>query len=135
MTVNEEENHGNEQDALMLCPSCLQENHPDAAFCLNCRSPLGDTVNLDPLRRIPAYGFLYRKASTGSPSKIGLIGMWLIFGPCLLVPPFMLVDDFAWPELISVALYVGFAAFLLYRTTKNYLRQANEQSDEEPSPD
>lgn len=68
-----------------VCPNCLAELQPDAHFCDACGAPISGISVLDPIKQIHATGWMYCKASSGHPRLTVLVGMWLIFGPALLM--------------------------------------------------
>lgn len=63
-----------------VCPSCLAPNTSDAHFCANCNAPLTAHAATDPIYRIWASGHVYAKAAGKPPSRLALLGMWLLFG-------------------------------------------------------
>ena len=69
-----------ENSEKLLCPSCMAENLAVVDFCEKCGSPIGQFVNLDPLKRIYSQGWLYRRAASGRMLPFALLGMWIIFG-------------------------------------------------------
>ncbi len=107
----------------VVCPKCLHANSEAAAFCADCGAPIGMVATIDPIQHIHAEGFGYRSAVEGPPKLIIVIGMWLIFGPTVLVVPFIIRDasSFGDPGSIFFGLIVLCYAIILYRTTKNYI--------------
>ena len=112
-----------EPDEEIVCPSCLSSNATRAVFCTGCGAPLGLISTIDPFQSTQAEGFAYRSAVDGAPSRVVLIGMWLIFAPPaigLLAALAMSAMDDLWEN----AAFLPFGAvspIILYRTTKNYL--------------
>ena len=86
-------------------------------------------------------GFAYRRAVDGPPSKVILIGMWLLFGPSLLLVPFIFSDVQPGNEANGFfgdafgrayfAAYLLMSIVILYRTTANYIskRKISEPGD------
>lgn len=105
----------------VICPKCLLSNSPAAAFCADCGAPLGRMATIDPIQHIYAEGFSYRAAVDGPPSRIILLGMWLLFGPTAILGPCMLFAGRGPFETIAASLWSACSIVLLYRTTKNYL--------------
>lgn len=64
----------------VLCPNCMAENLPARDFCESCGCPIGQFVNVDPLKRIYSQGWLFRRTVSSRITPIVLWGMWLIFG-------------------------------------------------------
>jgi hypothetical protein len=134
-------NEESENTERVLCPSCMSENLPTVDFCEKCGCPIGQFVNLDPLKRIYSQGWLYRRSASGRIPPIVLLGMWLIFGIGLATSVLTMVhigfsdavysDQLVWFNLPFVLL----CAAILYRVTKNYLRcrgsdRTNEDENE-----
>ena len=122
----------------IVCPKCLLVNDPGAAFCVDCGTPIGAVANLEPMQHIFSEGYGYRSAVEGPPSRIVLIGIWLLFtlpaASCVL---FLFsggadrVQDWLFVGMVSVPSIV-----ILYRTTHNYLlksRAAKISADESQS--
>jgi len=121
-----------EAEAGVVCPKCLLANSPSAAFCADCGAPIGMVAAIDPIQRIGAEGFAYRSAVDGPPKLVIVIGMWLLFGPPVVVVPVLIFQcwesGFPLPGgllLLGMSLVLGLlgtgSACILYRATKNYL--------------
>src|SRR3954470_10095703 len=91
MGIESAANRGSEDG--VLCPKCLLANSPGAAFCTDCGAPIGMVATIDPIQHIHAEGFAYRSAVDGPPNRIVLAGMWLLFGPAVLIGPGMLFNS------------------------------------------
>jgi len=121
-----------EQPEQILCPGCLAKNPPLAHFCTECGAPLSALSVIGPWERIQASGFAYREAVSGSPKKIILIGIWLLFFPGLVATAFWIgvmmpsLEGGGWRQLGEIAI-LGFACAvcigILIRTTTNYLKK------------
>ncbi len=117
-------------DAALVCPSCLTESTSPGDFCTHCGAPLGATTTLDPLKSVYATGWMYRRAASGRPARIKLLGMWLIFGPALFigVAGLLRVRDLrsaTISDLFILALVLAFLTInvlILHRTTWSYFR-------------
>jgi hypothetical protein len=72
-------------EAQPVCPHCLAPIHPYDNFCSACNAPVSAIAAMDPLASVYAEGRAYQNATTGRPRLIVLLGVWLIFGPALLV--------------------------------------------------
>lgn len=136
-------NNTNRTDENVLCPSCMTTNAQSNDFCEKCGCPIGQFVNLDPLKRIYSTGWLYRRTASGRITPIACLGMWLIFGPGLLLSIFFLLEPMfgnsdSTGHMYLLHLVSGLlCAVILYRVTKNYLRwrgssTPNHISDEHP---
>jgi hypothetical protein len=64
----------------LLCPGCLTPHEPMTYFCSECGMPLSPHATLDPLKQVYAQGWVYRRVIR-YPTKLGLIGLWLLFMP------------------------------------------------------
>ena len=131
--MNAESDSDAPSEDAVVCPKCLLANPPAAPFCADCGAPIGMVANIDPIQRIYAEGFAYRSAVDGPPKLIIVVGMWLIFGPFLLVTSFFLLIDSAssLPGTAFLGLLALASIIVLYRTTKNYIvrsRGAHEPS-------
>ena len=111
----------------VLCTSCMAENVPTNDFCKECGCPIGQFVNLDPLKRIYSMGWVYRRSASGPIPTIVLVGIWLIFGPSLAFSVFMIANmEFLdgvsdGQGLLYNLLFELLSAAILYRVTRNYL--------------
>jgi len=109
----------------LVCPACLELNHPEACFCAACAAPVGWFATIGPYESIFAYGFMYRRAIKVQPCRIVLVGAWLIGLPhlCpLLLAAFPVRDLFDyWAVWLPYAFVAAAHAVWLYRVTKSYL--------------
>ena len=111
----------------VLCTSCLEANVPGADFCVRCGNPVGDTTALDPLKRIYAQGWVYRRAASSPYRLLIVVGMWLIYLPFVLGMLFPLVfftpveKESVLSVVAALAVTVVGAGTLL-RVTRNYVR-------------
>lgn len=108
----------------LVCPACLELNHPEACFCAACAAPVGWFATIGPYERVFAYGFMYRRAIAVQPCRIVLITMWLICLPYVIAGALVPLGSVECEPAISVPLFLCVAiphAVLLYRVTKTYL--------------
>src|SRR3954465_1049937 len=121
MAIESAANRGSEDG--VLCPKCLLANSPGAAFCTDCGAPIGMVAAIDPIQQIHAEGFAYRSAVDGPPKLIIVLGMWLLFGPIVLLAPYLILGAFpvSLPQSAFVAFLAVASVVLLYRTTRNYM--------------
>ena len=112
------------EPASVLCPHCAATNDPVADFCTRCGAPLSVIASTDPLRSTLSEGFLYREATGGTPKRIVVAGIWLVFLPGLASLPL------AWGngvtdgrELLTQGLWSLASAIIPVLTTVNYVRK------------
>ena len=122
----------------VVCTACLTPNPPNTNYCAKCGALLNTLAAFNPFDQTLVEGFAYRRAVDGPPSKIILIGIWLLFGPSILLVPFIFSEsqlgNHATGRLGFLFEHAYFAAYLLvslvmlYRTTANYIsgRKNNE---------
>ena len=111
---------------LIPCLSCLAPNGESDLFCDKCGASL-ITSTLDPMRTIQIQGFLLRKATSGTPAFITLLGVWVIFLPWLMGSVLAMFNvDF---HETGVSPFIFFLIFLgltlvalkiLFMVTRNY---------------
>lgn len=125
-----------------ICISCMQPNEWEAAYCMNCNTPMNLSNSNDPIQRLPAEGYAYRKAAEMKPNIVVLIGVWLLFLPAFIFSGLSAIalilgysgggaDSFVW-FWVSIAIAV-FSFVMLYKVTSNYCFPAdywNEEEDE-----
>lgn len=68
------------EEEILICPGCAQPIAPREHFCRHCNAPLTSFASTDPLARIRTEAEVVRRAFQ-HPRLIGLVGVWLIFGP------------------------------------------------------
>jgi hypothetical protein len=115
-----------------LCPGCLAPIAPHDPFCEMCGQPLTSAATTLPMERIRSLGEITRRAAE-RPKTIALIGIWLIFGPPVLI---LVIMAIAFPTpvpqtleqlpqaIFSLAFTLGPILLLggiLLRTTARYL--------------
>jgi hypothetical protein len=54
-------------------------------FCPKCGGPVTTRAAIDPLGQVFTAGFGYQRALSDKPRLITMVGMWLIFGPQVLI--------------------------------------------------
>ena len=121
----------NPEEERVLCTVCLHANLPRADYCSKCGALINTLLMFAPYDQILIEGFAYRRAVDGPPSRIILIGMWLVFGPTVVLALFGIAavgqSNPALGSLDLVAhrvffiIYFLISAAILYRTTANYL--------------
>lgn len=143
------ENNDKPGDAqeVALCQNCLAENRPDSHFCHKCNTPLSALASMDPIASIWSRGDTWRKAASRPYRPIILIGMWLLFGiPLLLILRLIAISFIDNPpeDIFSVEVLIGLGgplagvlllAAILFKTTRNYLRQKKQQAAESSDAD
>ncbi|QDU32759.1 hypothetical protein KS4_07930 [Poriferisphaera corsica] len=97
------------ENAELACPGCFTQNPKENHFCEQCGKPLTGIASSDPFGQIFSEGYAYRSATERTSEKgssIVLIGMWLIFGPSVLIT-----------GLGSIyTLYIGFFGVIEYNS-------------------
>ena len=124
----------------VVCPHCLAGNAEGRDFCHRCVTPLTAHAEIDPMGQIYAQGDAFRKAVSGPPKKIVMVGMWLIFGPALMTVIAFLygttsdllregrngidVKTASAAALVFIASTAGSLLYvlILFRLTRNYVR-------------
>jgi hypothetical protein len=111
-----------------VCLNCLSPNDPLAAYCSNCGMPIGMFAATDPIRQIHSQGWGYRKAVSGPPRRLVLVGMWVIFGPALVAAVVGVADLARQVGGVSGVLGLALAGailviygVILLRTTRRYV--------------
>lgn len=119
----------------LLCANCVASNPPRADFCRRCGAPLSHMATVDPLKSALSEGFAYRQAVDGPPRPIVLAGVWLLFGPGLIVLPAAAWADgsSSWSpaQWLPLALSFTLSAVVLWRATANFVRKRRQP----PPPD
>ncbi|NNE97964.1 MAG: hypothetical protein HKN25_02960 [Pyrinomonadaceae bacterium] len=107
----------------------MKPNDREAAYCINCNTPMNLSSSNDPIERMPAEGYAYRKAAETKPNIVVLIGVWLLFLPTFVFCGLAVVglifgfygggfENFVW---FWVSLIVAvFSLVMLYKVSKNY---------------
>ena len=117
----------------IACANCSQSNELFANFCVKCGAPLSSLSTVCPFQTTLMEGFAYRQAVSGPPRKIILFGMWFMFAPLLILSWFSLCwtiwlassNGFVQECIgmfICTFLFGLVSAVLLFRTTRNYIR-------------
>lgn len=129
-----------------LCPGCLAPVEPHDPFCAMCGQPLTSAATTLPMERIRSLGEMTRRGAE-RPKTIALIGIWLIFGPPVLI---LLIMTITFPSpapqtLEELPLAIFALAFtlvpilicggILWRTTANYISPPVEPIREDSKPD
>lgn len=131
----EPKNEDSNAEEKSVCPKCLTPNDPLRAFCSDCGAPIGMVSAVDPWQHIFAEGHAYRSAVDGPPKFIVLVGMWLIFGPFLLLP-FAFLCGFgegAYRVAGIMSVFSIFPAIILFRVTKNYIVKSRAMRNAPPA--
>lgn len=112
----------------------MKPNDREAAYCVNCNTPMNLSNSNDPIQRMPAEGYAYRKAAEMKPNTLVLVGVWLLFLPLFGFFSFNAVslilgaagggaDNFVW-FWVSLAIAV-FSFVMIYKVSKNYFYPPN----------
>ncbi|MEK7952043.1 hypothetical protein [Luteolibacter soli] len=115
-----------------LCSRCLFPNELEAPFCEKCGAPLTPYASTAPFESVRAEGELYLRAVEQPGSLVVVLGMWIIFAPCLVVGA--IISSMPLREDGFSISFIGVFAFLfgsfvltvssvvLFKTTRSYLR-------------
>jgi len=131
--------------AFMICPSCATPKDDRADFCGKCGVPLSRHATMDPVASIYAQGYAARKAVSEPRNFIVVFGLWLRLAPIILCMVAVLVVGV--PTVVSesrryniIELFGGLLGLIvililglclctmLYKSTKNYLRERGENA-------
>jgi hypothetical protein len=120
----------------ILCVSCLKENNQGEVFCRYCNAALGLTDNPDPIQRTAHEGAVYSKAVEGKPTRIVLIGVWLLFFPVLVFCATSAVSLAFGGEAGSISFVLFwvliivslFSLTMIYKVTRNYLKHGEKDN-------
>jgi hypothetical protein len=101
-------------DPTVSCPRCLSLNPVGATVCRQCGAPLGEGATPAP--------------RGSSWSTLILVGLWLFFGPGVLMPLFYLSPGFvsgpgAMFRIVGSALYFIASVAVLGWVTARYFRR------------
>ena len=118
----------------------MKPNDRESAYCVNCNTPMNLSNSNDPIQRMSAEGYTYRKAAEMKPNVLVLIGVWLIFLPLFVffgLNAISLIfgysgggaDSFVW-FWVSLAVS-GFSFVMLYKVSRNYFYPPNYWDDDE----
>ena len=112
-----------------LCNRCLFPNEPEAPFCEKCGARLASAA---PFESVRAECELFRRAIERPGRLVVILGMWLIFAPCVLVGALLVRMGFgaggfslSFSEVAGILLgagVLGISSTVLFKTTRNYLR-------------
>jgi hypothetical protein len=103
----------------VVCPVCLRNNAPEAAFCATCGAPLGPVANIDPMQQIRAEGFAFRAAVNSPPRGLILIGTWLAMLPLAGSAVGMILSGF--PMSVFGYAVLLLSVGVLVRATANFV--------------
>lgn len=140
------------EDDQPLCIHCAKPYNGLDHFCPHCSGPVSQHSAVDPMGQVFAMGHAYSSATSGRFSKLVLIGMWVLFGPQLVL---LLVLDVgvsvemllptdqmsaydsgpridaasqaeAYFKLVVMFALTAFYGTLLYKVTAGYIRKRKE---------
>jgi hypothetical protein len=131
-----------------ICLHCAAELVGRTHFCPECGCPVTPEAASMPYESVLARGFLAREASSKPRKLIVVLGMWLMMLPAFLifslgfVVMFLSLLGFLGPTnrnrdipgsvfgMIVSAAIASITGTLLYKTTRNYLKQRSASRDE-----
>lgn len=128
-------------DAVPLCINCLAEIEGRTAFCSACGAPVGAFTAMDPMQSIRTSGWFYRRVKNATTTRLGLVGVWLIFGPLVVSVMLSFPDLFQYVPrrldlreiLASIPGIIIFVteAVILYGATRSFLKSRRCKQDTE----
>ena len=120
-----------------LCRQCLAPNPPGVAFCGQCGAPLSSYAATGPFEHLFAEGHAYRRAAEQPQNWVVVLGIWLIFGFALLGGAVLFVigiESSAWTQRLLGLVLALIALLMLFKTTRNFIRQRRGRQRREPTP-
>lgn len=124
-----------------LCANCMTPYTEGEDFCRKCGMPISSLATIDPIMHIYSQGWAYRRATSSRGHAAGLLfwGMWLMFGPVLLVNVSALVGTLrhglpAGADLLVLGISALYG-LLLWKTTTAYLARRVRQPVPDEQPD
>jgi len=112
-----------------LCTNCGTPNILREDFCTNCGCPLNSYAQIDPIKRIRTYGFMFRSAVKNPEKPIILVGGWIVLAPPVIFSYLFIAtggyDNFY--ELFRAALVCIFCSGALFLLTRNYLARRRQK--------
>jgi hypothetical protein len=112
----------------LTCPHCLEVNGPASVTCTRCGGPLLPIATVGPYEQIQTQGFAMREAVTRPRRLVVVVGIWLLNLPALL---FGVIEAVRNPDAALVFLpFVLLPGFLIFKTTRNYLKHRAANSPE-----
>lgn len=73
------------EPASIRCPHCIEVIGRFDHFCPHCNGPVTGHASTDPMGQVYSLGRVYSKAASGPPSRIVVIGIWLLLAPQVLL--------------------------------------------------
>jgi hypothetical protein len=121
-----------------VCPHCVRPIMAQQHFCPHCNAPLTSFATSGPYEQVLSQGYAVRAGVTRPANALVLFGMWLIFGPTLIISIISVGGLLlAAPEsmgrhatarivgIIVAGFWIALAATILWKTTRNYRRSCN----------
>ena len=113
------------EDDQPLCVSCLHPNPEGLHFCEKCGAPLSSYASTAPFEQIYSQGHVFRAAAHGKPCLIVVLGVWLIFLPCIVMAAFIGIQAISYSGSWGTALFFAaigvLSAAFIYQTTVRYI--------------
>lgn len=111
-----------EDEEKSLCTNCGTPNIIGKDFCTNCGCPLNPYVQIDPIKAIRTYGFMFRSMVKSPDRPIILVGGWIIMAPLAIFYYLLIVmggyrNFYEFFRALLICIFCSGALFLL---TRNY---------------
>jgi hypothetical protein len=118
-----------------VCPHCVRPITGEHHFCPHCNAPLTSFATSGPYEQVLSQGYAVRAGVTRPANALVLFGMWLIFGPTLIISIISIGGLLlAWSEsmerhatgrivgIVVSGFWIALTATILWKTTRNYFR-------------
>ena len=118
-----------EDEEKSLCTNCGTPNIIGKDFCTNCGCPLNAYAQIDPIKRIRTYGFMFRSMVKTPDRPIMLVGGWIILAPPAIYSYLLIVMGGCanFRELFQALLICIFCFGALFLLTRNYFARRNHK--------
>ena len=112
-----------------LCTNCGTPNILGEDFCTNCGCPLNSYAQIDPIKRIRTYGFMFRSMVKSPDRPIILVGGWIVLAPPVIFSYLLIVmggyrNFYEFFRALLICVFCSSALFLL---TQNYLARRRDK--------
>ena len=111
-----------EQKEEALCTNCGKPNIPGNDFCTKCGCPMNSYAQIDPIKRIRTYGFMFRSIMEASDRPVILVGGWIILAPPAIYAYLLVIMGGCanLGEFFQALLIFIFCYSALFLLTRNY---------------
>lgn len=127
-------------EAKAICIRCGELNPQGTSRCLECKSPLDDFASSSPWEMGSAENTAYHEAADPAVKPIVFWGVWIWFGPSVIMSAIMICLSFAESDsltedgyiiaLIIPLLYLILGSWALWSVSKGYFKKGPAKSEE-----